>query len=87
MNISRDSVQENSYVANQIVVVSNAYMDIEYNNSVLRAQLISLREKLHSLNSIIEMSEGAMADVFLMNPWQMCFSSQPTFSSADIFEN
>ncbi|CAG7887012.1 unnamed protein product [Brassica rapa] len=33
-------------------VVSNAYMDIEYHNSLLRAQLIALREKLHSLHSI-----------------------------------
>lgn len=54
MDISRDSalVQENSYIANQIVVVSNAYMDIEYHSSLLRAQLIALREKLHSLHSI-----------------------------------
>ncbi|KAF8117271.1 hypothetical protein N665_0012s0271 [Sinapis alba] len=75
MGLSRESVlvQENSYIANRIVVVSNTCMNIEYQNRVLRAQLVALREKLHSLNSIIEMSEGVMTDVFLMNPWQMSF--------------
>ncbi|KAG2301820.1 hypothetical protein Bca52824_030471 [Brassica carinata] len=35
MDISRDSilVQENSYIANQIVIVSHTYMDIEYQNN------------------------------------------------------
>ncbi|KAL0684804.1 hypothetical protein Bca4012_051652 [Brassica carinata] len=67
MDISRDSVlvHQNSYIANQIVVVSNTYMDIEYQNSVLRAQLVALRDRLQSLNSVIKMSEGVMADVFL----------------------
>ncbi|CAN6847371.1 unnamed protein product, partial [Brassica oleracea] len=69
MDISRDSVlvHQNSYIANQIVVVSNTYMDIEYqnSNSVLRAQLVALRDRLQSLNSVIKMSEGVMADVFL----------------------
>ncbi|CAF1919257.1 unnamed protein product [Brassica napus] len=66
MDISRDSVlvHQNSYIANQIVVVSNTYMDIEYQNSVLRAQLVALRDRLQSLNSVIKMS-GVMADVFL----------------------
>lgn len=67
MDISRDSVlvHQNSYIANQIVLVSNTYMDIEYQNSVLRAQLVALRDRLQSLNSVIKMSEGVMADVFL----------------------
>ncbi|KAL0692992.1 hypothetical protein Bca4012_060172 [Brassica carinata] len=63
-------------------------MDISRDsNSVLRAQLVALREKLHSLNSIIEMSEGVKADVFLMNSLQVSLSSQPTLASADIFKN
>ena len=42
MDISRDSVlvHQNSYIANQIVVVSNTYMDIEYQNSVLSFQYL-----------------------------------------------
>ncbi|CAH8358655.1 unnamed protein product [Eruca vesicaria subsp. sativa] len=65
MDLSRDSVlvQENSYIADQIVVLSNAYVNIEYQNSVLRAQLAVLREWLHSLNYIIEMSEGVIGEV------------------------
>lgn len=65
MDISRDSVlvHQNSYIANQIVVVSNTYMDMEYQNSFLRAQLVALRDRLQSLNSVIKMS-GVMTDVF-----------------------
>ncbi|XP_019097504.1 PREDICTED: bZIP transcription factor 53-like [Camelina sativa] len=85
-------VQENSKIANQIAVVSMRYMDIESENSVIRAQLIGeLSERLQSLNSIIETVEGVVGKVpeipeYLMNPWQiMSTSSQPITASADMF--
>ncbi|XP_010481625.1 PREDICTED: protein PHLOEM PROTEIN 2-LIKE A8 [Camelina sativa] len=92
--LSRESavlVQENSKIANQIAVVSMRYMDIESENSVIRAQLGELSERLQSLNSIIEVVEGVVGKVpeipeFLMNPWQiMSTSSQPITASADMF--
>ncbi|KAL0793059.1 hypothetical protein Bca101_064436 [Brassica carinata] len=75
LDLSRESVlvHENSCIANQIVAVSKSYMDIKSENNVLRAQLVELSERLHSLNSTIEMSEGAIGEVhthpdFLINP-------------------
>ncbi|KAL0737172.1 hypothetical protein Bca4012_013382 [Brassica carinata] len=58
VELSRENVlvHEKSIISNQIVAFSKAYMDIEYQNNVLRAQLLELSERLQALNFIIEMS-------------------------------
>ncbi|CAH2046355.1 unnamed protein product [Thlaspi arvense] len=59
-----DVVRENSNIANQIQVVSKGYMELESENSVLRAQIVDLRERLQAQNSIIDIMEGAMGEVY-----------------------
>lgn len=90
VELSRESalVQEN--IEKQILVVSKGYMDIECENTVLRAGIAELSERLQSLNSIFEMMEGVIGVNLeipdsLMNPWQLPYSSQPIAASADMF--
>ncbi|XP_024011063.1 vesicle-associated protein 1-4 isoform X2 [Eutrema salsugineum] len=90
VSIERVLVQEISEIASQIVVASKGYSDMECENTVLRAQIVGLSERLQSLNSIIEMVEGVVGEVpetpdFLMNPWQLPYSSQLIMTSADMF--
>uniref|UniRef100_A0A1J3HI04 Vesicle-associated protein 1-4 n=1 Tax=Noccaea caerulescens TaxID=107243 RepID=A0A1J3HI04_NOCCA len=56
VDLSRESVlvHENANISNKIVVVSKGYMDIEYQNGVLRSQRAELNERLNKLNSIME---------------------------------
>ncbi|CAH8333543.1 unnamed protein product [Eruca vesicaria subsp. sativa] len=86
-------VQSNSTIANKLDVVTQYYIDVESQNSILRVEFVELTERLRSLNSIIEVVEDVVGNLnpefpeipdFLMNPWQMSNSSQPIMASAEM---
>ncbi|KAJ6929910.1 ocs element-binding factor 1-like [Populus alba x Populus x berolinensis] len=57
--------RENNEILTRMNAVSQLYMHIEAENSILRAQMAELSHRLGSLNEIIEY----IGDGFFMNPW------------------
>ncbi|KAJ6919372.1 ocs element-binding factor 1-like [Populus alba x Populus x berolinensis] len=73
--------RENNEILTRMNAISQLYMHIEAENSILRAQMVELSHRLGSLNEIIEyanFSDGLfepeatshqIGDGFFMNPW------------------
>ncbi|KAM7524124.1 hypothetical protein LguiA_014026 [Lonicera macranthoides] len=92
--------KENSHILTNMEVTSQLYVNIDAENSVLRAQMVELTHRLESLNEIIscldlnngffdfdEGGNGMMSggDEFLINPWNLIHVNQPIIASADMF--
>ncbi|KAJ4834421.1 hypothetical protein Tsubulata_036051 [Turnera subulata] len=90
--------KENQQIISSLNVTTQHYLNIEADNSILRAQVSELSNRLQSLNEIINFlnaSNGVFgdssspfdepaADSFL-NPLNMAYLNQPIMASADMF--
>ncbi|XP_060188699.1 bZIP transcription factor 11-like [Lycium barbarum] len=86
--------EENSKILTSINVTTQNYATVEANNSVLRAQMMELNQRLHSVNDIvnnINANNGTFEDVhmncpetFMNNPWNLMCLNQPIMASADM---
>lgn len=82
--------KENSQLLTSINITTQNYMNIEAENSVIRARITELSQRLHSLNEIIATAAGGggattnnWAEESFMNPWNlMYFSQQPIVASS-----
>ncbi|XP_043713964.1 bZIP transcription factor 11-like [Telopea speciosissima] len=88
--------KDNNQVLTSINITTHNYLAFEAENSVLRAQMGELNNRLQSLNEIIHClnvgsnsseTENSLigADSF-MNPWNSLYLTQPIMASADIFQ-
>lgn len=91
--------KENQQIISSINITTEQYLNVEYDNSILRAQVGELTKRLESLNEMVSSlsvnnsfggdyySSGfnEPADGFLMNPLNMAYLNQPIMASADMF--
>lgn len=86
--------KENSQILTNLHVTTQQYINIESENSVLRAQMGELGHRLQSLNEIVQYldanniasgMEYETEDTF-MNPWNSLYLNQPIMASADVFQ-
>lgn len=91
---------ENNQILMNLNVTTQLYLNVEAENSVLRAQIDELTHRLQSLNDIItclnasnlletdqdevEIIAGGGHDDFLMNPWNLLCFNQPIMPSPDV---
>ncbi|XWS24407.1 hypothetical protein CRYUN_Cryun28dG0099200 [Craigia yunnanensis] len=92
--------KDNNQILTSINFTTQHYLNIEAENSVLRAQMIELSQRLDSLTEILNYlnspttingvyeTEGfeTSADHSFTNPFNMLFLNQPIMASADIFQ-
>lgn len=72
-----------------------AYIQVESVNSVMRAQVVELTDRLQSLNSVLQIVEevsGLSVDIPeipdpLLKPWHLAYPIQPITASAEMFLN
>lgn len=90
--------KENHQILTSMNVTNQLYMNLEAENSVLRAQMDELSNRLQSLNDIIDCINSSKwlfeaeeedtqiigGDGFL-NPWSTLCLNQPIMASADMF--
>lgn len=86
--------KENGQILTSMHVTSQQYINIESENSVLRAQMGELNHRLQSLNEIVQYldanniatgMEYETEDPF-MNPRNSLYLNQPIMASADMFQ-
>ncbi|KAK4341999.1 hypothetical protein RND71_037815 [Anisodus tanguticus] len=88
--------EENTKILASINVTTRNYAIAEADNSILRAQIMELNHRLHSLNDILSYinvnNNGTFEDVhsincpetFVNNPWNLMCLNQPIMASADM---
>lgn len=84
---------QNNQIVTNINMVTQVCLNVEAENSVLRAQMAELSHRLQSLNEIINCINSAATmiddaevngeDDFL-NPWNLLHVNQPIMASADV---
>ncbi|CAA2988079.1 bZIP transcription factor 11-like [Olea europaea subsp. europaea] len=83
--------KENSQLLTSINITTQNYMNIEAENSVIRARITELSQRLQSLNEIIATAAGGggattnnwAEESFMNSPWNlMYFSQQPIVASS-----
>lgn len=85
---------ENEQIVMQVNLITQQYAEVETENSVLRAQVMELTERLRSLNSMLRIFEevsGMAMDIPeipdpLLRPWQLPCPTQPIMATADMFQ-
>lgn len=85
---------ENEQIVMQVNLITQQYAELETENSVLRAQVMELTERLQSLNSVLHIFEevsGMAMDIPeipdpLLRPWQLPCPAQPIMATADMFQ-
>ncbi|CAK9148221.1 unnamed protein product [Ilex paraguariensis] len=89
--------KENSHIRTNMNITTQQYLNVEAENSVLRAQVIELSQRLESLNDILNYMNTnngvfenehlqASPEIFMNNPWNLMFFNQPIMASADMFQ-
>ncbi|KAI4336850.1 hypothetical protein L6164_015328 [Bauhinia variegata] len=88
--------QENSQILSDINATTQHYLNVERENTILRAQIVELSQRLQSLNDIlncINTSAGVHeTDSFLtsadnlLNPMTILYLNQPIMASPDFFQ-
>ncbi|XP_043708646.1 bZIP transcription factor 11-like [Telopea speciosissima] len=89
--------KENNQILSSMNFTTQHYLAIEAENSVLRAQMGELNNRLQSLNEIIqyinvsnnsfETEETLIGADSFMNPWNSLYlNQQPIMASADMFQ-
>lgn len=91
---------ENNHMLSNINVVTHLYLNMESENSILRAQMSELNHRLHALNEItgcLSSSQGLLPAGAgfveedggdfddLLNPWSLIHVNHPIMASADAF--
>ncbi|KAG1338795.1 bZIP transcription factor 53 [Cocos nucifera] len=85
---------ENEQIAMQVNLITQQYLELDSDNSVLRAQVMELTERLQSLNSmllIFQEVSGMAMDIPeipdpLLRPWLLPCPAQPIMASAELFQ-
>ncbi|CAK7329660.1 unnamed protein product [Dovyalis caffra] len=90
--------KENHQIITSINITTQHYLNVEADNSILRAQVSELSHRLESLNEIIGLLNSSN-DVFVdsstfnepaadsfFNPLSMSYLNQPIMASADMFQ-
>ena len=85
--------KENREIMERIDKTTEMYIKIASDNSVLRAQIVELSDRLHSLNSVLHIAEevsGLAVDIpeipdALLEPWQLPWPV-PIMASANMFQ-
>ncbi|CAA0824897.1 basic region/leucine zipper motif 53 [Striga hermonthica] len=86
--------EENKKVMQMIDGATQLYINFASDNNVMRAQVSELTDRLHSLNSVIQIASEVSGLAFevpdipdiLLEPWQMPCPVQPIPANVDIFE-
>lgn len=90
--------KENSNILSNINLTSQQYANVEAENSVLRAQMMELSQRLQSLNEILSYinsnnnnnNNGVFEthhhyqEDMMNNPWNLMYVNQPIMASADM---
>lgn len=92
--------KENNNILSNINLTSQQYANVEAENSVLRAQMIELSQRLQSLNEILSYinsnnnnnnnNNGVFEthhhyqEDMMNNPWNLMYVNQPIMASADM---
>ncbi|CAA7399871.1 unnamed protein product [Spirodela intermedia] len=84
--------EESARMAAQAAVVEEKLVDLESENAVLGAQVMELKERLQSMNSVLRLVEefsGISVDIPempdpLLRPWQLPCPSHPIMATAEI---
>ncbi|KAG6415256.1 hypothetical protein SASPL_122662 [Salvia splendens] len=87
-------VDENKKLREMTDGTSQLFLNRESDNNVLRAQLAELTDRLHSLNSVLQIASevsGFAVDIpdipdTLLEPWQLPCPVQPIPASVDMFQ-
>uniref|UniRef100_A0A5B6Z8X3 Putative bZIP transcription factor 15 n=1 Tax=Davidia involucrata TaxID=16924 RepID=A0A5B6Z8X3_DAVIN len=88
--------EENNHILTSMNITTQHYLNVEAENSVLRAQMVELSQRLQSLNDILtyrNTTNGVFEaedlytspDSFMNNPWNLMYLNQPIMASADVF--
>ncbi|KAL3346017.1 hypothetical protein AABB24_024795 [Solanum stoloniferum] len=83
--------EQNNQIVSNINMVSQVYLNVEAANSVLRAQMAELSNRLQSLNEIINCINSTIDETEInceddfLNPWNLLHVNQPIMASADAF--
>uniref|UniRef100_A0A5B6Z9G4 BZIP domain-containing protein n=1 Tax=Davidia involucrata TaxID=16924 RepID=A0A5B6Z9G4_DAVIN len=92
--------KENNQILTSMNVTTQHYLNIEHENSILRAQMAELSNRLESLNEIITFMNATnggfgteepytfteTTDGFMNNPWNYLYLNQPIMASADMLQ-
>jgi len=89
--------KDNNQILTTINVTTQHYLNVEAENSILRAQMMELNHRLDSLNEIlnyINTSNGIfendhhedLPDHSFMNPSNLFYLNQPIMASPDLFQ-
>ncbi|KAA8536082.1 hypothetical protein F0562_028560 [Nyssa sinensis] len=94
--------KENHQILTSINITTQHYLNIERENSILRAQVAELSNRLQSLNEIINLVNApnyggfgteepysvteTPAGLMNNNPWNYQYLNQPITASADLFQ-
>ncbi|KAF8405279.1 hypothetical protein HHK36_010181 [Tetracentron sinense] len=88
--------KENNQILTTINFTTQHYLNIDAENSVLRAQMGELNHRLQSLNEIIsylnasnnvfETEDPQISSESFMNSWNMPYLNQPIMASAEMFQ-
>ncbi|XP_055835811.1 bZIP transcription factor 11-like [Solanum dulcamara] len=85
--------KENSNILSSINMTTQQYAKVEAENSVLRAQMMELSQRLQSLNEILSYINNSNMnnnniinhqEDFQINPWNLMYVNQPIMASADM---
>ncbi|CAK9324210.1 unnamed protein product [Citrullus colocynthis] len=89
---------ENEQIAVNINFTNQLYVNLEAENSVLRAQMVELRHRLDSLNEIISFMNSSTRNLFdsedhyeapaidgFVDSWGFPFLNQPIMAAGDLF--
>ncbi|XP_039033248.1 bZIP transcription factor 44-like [Hibiscus syriacus] len=79
--------EDNNQILTSIAFTTQHYLNIEAENSVLRAQMMELSQRLGSLNEILRfLNNGAYetSDESFTNPFNIHHLNQPITASADL---
>lgn len=89
--------KENSEILSTMNTTTQQFLNVDSENSVLRAQMMELTQRLQSLDEIlnyINTSSNEMlksvefqpnSEIFMNNPWNLIYPNQPIMASADMF--
>ncbi|KAI8014569.1 bZIP transcription factor 11 [Camellia lanceoleosa] len=90
--------KENNQINTSVSITTQHYLNVEAENSVLRAQMDELSQRLQSLNDILNYmntnngvfeTQGfeTSPDSFMNNSWNLMYLNQhPIMAAADIFQ-
>ncbi|XP_041022800.1 bZIP transcription factor 44-like [Juglans microcarpa x Juglans regia] len=90
--------KENNQILTSMNMTSQVYLNIEAENSILRAQMAELNQRLESLNEIVnyvnsttglfgtgDSTQTTHDNSLILQPWSSPYMNHPITASADIF--